>query len=299
MTQPLFSVQHILFPTDFSKTSEAAAAHTAGLARAVNAKVSLLNVVPWLPDWYGASEPYFPVGDDVLRNLELSKKAAEASCLSLLEGLQKQYFSGIPCDLQVRTGGVAKLIVEYAQEIQADLIMIPTRGAGPMRPFLIGSVTAKVLHDAPCAVWTSPHPRELEAFRPYRQIICAVDYRAFSRELLTKAWQVARLFQSRLSVVSAIPNRITASRAAGDHQSIQAQKTETYSALKNLLAELQVNASLHVLEGMTGEVIQRAAAMEDGDLVVIGHGRLDEPFGHLRTHAFEIIWNSPCPVLSL
>jgi hypothetical protein len=39
--------------------------------------------------------------------------------------------------------------------------------------------------------------------------------------------------------------------------------------------------------------------MEDGDLVVIGHGHLAEPSGHLHTHAYEIIWNAPCPVLSL
>jgi nucleotide-binding universal stress UspA family protein len=298
MTQLPFRIQRILFPTDFSKPSQLAAAHTAGLAREVKAKVSLLNVVPWLPDWYGASEPYFPVGDEVLRNLEISKKSAEASCLGLLEGLQKQYFSDIPSDLQVRTGGVAQLIVECAQEIQADLIMMPTRGTGPMRPFLIGSVAAKVLHDAPCAVWTSPHPKELEVFRPYRQIICALDYRCLSRELLMKASQVAGLFESRLSVVSAIPNRITVAGQC-DYQSVQAQKAVTYSAVKDLLSELQINASLHVLEGATGEVIQRAAANEDGDLVVIGRGHLEKPLGHLQTHAFEIIWNSPCPVLSL
>ena len=38
-----------------------------------------------------------------------------------------------------------------------DLIMMPTHGYGPFRRFLLGSVTAKILHDATCPVWTSTH----------------------------------------------------------------------------------------------------------------------------------------------
>ena len=32
--------------------------------------------------------------------------------------------------------------------------MMPTHGCGPLRRFLLGSVTAKVLHDVSTAVWT-------------------------------------------------------------------------------------------------------------------------------------------------
>jgi nucleotide-binding universal stress UspA family protein len=43
-------------------------------------------------------------------------------------------------DACVKLGGVAESIVEYAGEMKADLIMMPTRGLGPMRRFLIGSL---------------------------------------------------------------------------------------------------------------------------------------------------------------
>jgi hypothetical protein len=39
----------------------------------------------------------------------------------------------------------------------ADLIMMPTYGMGSFRRHLIGSVTAKVLHDVACPVWTAAH----------------------------------------------------------------------------------------------------------------------------------------------
>lgn len=299
MTLPPFRIQQILFPTDFSNSSESAGLHIAGLAKVVGARISILNIVPWQSGWHGASEAHFAFGDDVLRKLELSQKAVEAACLRKLEALKKQYFQNIECSLSVRTGGVAESVVDYARDIKADLIMMPTRGAGPPRPFLIGSVTAKVLHDTRCAVWTSPHPKELEAFRPYRQIVCAMDYRLLSRELLVRASQVSQLFKSRLSLVTAIPCPAAASVPCAEREAVRSLKSETVSALRHLLQELSMDASLHVLEGTVGDTIRQAVAMEDGDLVVISRGHLDEPSGHLHTHAYEIIWNSPCPVLSV
>lgn len=299
MTHPPFRIQQILFPTDFSKSSEAAAAHVAGLAKVIGAKVLALSVVPWLSGWHGVSEPYFVVSDDTLRKLELNQQATEASCLKTLEAFKKQYFQEIECDFCIKTGGVAESIVEYARESQVDLIMMSTRGMGPPRPFLIGSVTAKVLHDARCAIWTSPHPRELETFHLYRQIVCAMDYRVLSRDLLARTAQLAGLFKSRLSLMTVIPCPTTSSIPCAERQSVRALRSEAVSVLQRLLQELSIDASLHILEGTVGEAIRQTVVMEGADLVVIGRGHLDEPSGHLRTHAYEIIWNSPSPVISL
>jgi len=293
-----FQIKTVLFPTDFSKSSESAASHVAGLAHATHAKVHLLNVVPWLPSWHGASEPYFVVSDEALRQLEADRKTAEILCLEKLQTVRQRHFRDVECDCLTKIGGVAKSIVDCAQETAADLIMMPTHGLGSPRPFLIGSVTARVLHDVRCAVWTSPHPIELSSFRPYRQIICAVDFRLLPLELLIRASEVAELFHSHLSLVSAIPCPSSDANAQG-RKSVRLLKEETASALHDQLEELHIDAPLHVLEGSIGDVIRRVAAMEDADLVVIGRGHLDEQMGQLRTHAYEIIWSSPCPVLSL
>ena len=55
--------------------------------------------------------------------------------------------------------------------------MMPTHGRGPFRRFVLGSVTAKVLHDAPCPVWTSAHLDENSTPMPSNlsNILCAVD----------------------------------------------------------------------------------------------------------------------------
>jgi hypothetical protein len=46
-------------------------------------------------------------------------------------------------------------------------------------------------------------------------------------------------------------------------------------------------------------VVRRLVEEQNVDLVVTNRGHLRHPFGKLRTHAYEIILESPCPVLSL
>ena len=51
-----------------------------------------------------------------------------------------------------------------------DLVMMPSYGLGFFRPSLLGSVTAKVLNDTSCPVWTNIHSDEAPALE---RISCA------------------------------------------------------------------------------------------------------------------------------
>jgi len=69
--------------------------------------------------------------------------------------------SGISVQRCVQSGDPALHITQYARQKKADLIMIPTHGYGSFRSLLLGSVTANVLHDAECPVWTTAHASEI------------------------------------------------------------------------------------------------------------------------------------------
>jgi nucleotide-binding universal stress UspA family protein len=286
----------ILFPTDFSKPSEAIAEHVAGIAKTLGTKVWLLSVEPSLEDWRGSSESYFgPLTESARINLQQERQTSSDLRLKLLEGFQKQYFGSVEIECCVRAGGVAETVVDFAKEKDIGMIMMSTRGLGPTRRFLIGSTAAKVLHDAPCAVWTSPHPCELGPFHPYRNIIIAMDYRRLSADLLVRASEIAGRFGASLGVYTAIPPLGLADRGL-----LLKLKEEIASALKHQLAEAKLKASVHLLEGNPGDVIaQVATEIEAADLIITGRGHLDEAAGHLRTHNYEIIWNAPCPVITL
>ncbi len=288
--------QNILFPTDFSKSSDAVVSHVAGLARMFGAKVWLLNVVPSFADLHGVSESYFgPFSAATLVRLEAERKTLAQDCLKRLRCIQQQHLGRLGSEVCVKSAGVAESIVEYAGEINAGLIMMPTRGLGPMRRFLIGSVTAKVLHDASCPVWTSPHPCELEPFHPYRRVVFAVDYLGMGADLLVPASQIAEFFHAQLSVLTALPPDGT----SGD-ESVQKRNRAVAERLREQIAAREVKASVHVMEGNPGEVVRQVAEeMEEADLIVIGRGHLETSTGYARTHAYEIICNAPCPVLTL
>src|SRR3954470_23199868 len=136
----------IVFRVDFSQSSEPTAPHVRCIAEQTGATVVLLHVIPWLSAWYGVTElrPAIP-GDSDLRKLE---EQAEVG----LEIFRGKYFSGIVSHREIQSGAVAETITDRAVNWGVDLIMMPTRGLGRSRRFLIGSTAAKVLHDANCAV---------------------------------------------------------------------------------------------------------------------------------------------------
>ena len=53
-------------------------------------------------------------------------------------------------------GGAAHAIADAATEVDADLVVVGTRGQGPVSGLLLGSVTNRLLHVAPCAVLAVP-----------------------------------------------------------------------------------------------------------------------------------------------
>jgi nucleotide-binding universal stress UspA family protein len=94
-----------------------------------------------------------------------------------LAAFVRDAFKDLSVGHPMEEGDPAQTIVTYAREHSIDLIMMPTHGYGPFRSLLIGSVTAKVLHDTGIPVWTSAHSTDpaLPASSPYERILCAVD----------------------------------------------------------------------------------------------------------------------------
>ena len=100
-------------------------------------------------------------------------------------------------------GEAGTVIHKVLQHQGADLVMMPTRGCGPLRRLLLGSVTAKVLHDVSAAVWTSTGAaiEEHTPTVPYKSIICALDETAESEVILRAAAALAKSYQANLALV--------------------------------------------------------------------------------------------------
>ncbi len=286
-------LERILVPVDFSERSVGAAHYVEALADPKGCEITLVHVATPLNYELSALD----VGGTVLAELN-SDRAAELR--QQLDGFLQEPLARFRVNRVLLDGDPARRIVEYAHEQRTSLIVMPTHGYGLFRRFLLGSVTAKVLHDADCPVWTGVHIEEApaEGIR-FRKVMVAVDL-CPAQALKAIAWgsTFADQFGAELVLVHAYPSlegrggngisewRENAERAATDEISKMQQK-------------LGVDAPVLLQAGDPAAVVTNVALREGADVLVIGRGSAAGVFGRLRANAYAIIRQSPCPVVSV
>jgi nucleotide-binding universal stress UspA family protein len=201
----------------------------------------------------------------------------------------------------VLNGEPASKIAEYAHAHGIDLIMLPTHGYGPFRRLMLGSIAAKVLHDASCPVWTGVHMEQVPRLEDiaFKKIVCAIDLGEQSCPTLRWANEFAAEFGASLTVVHAIPEAKEAVSLYADDQArekLVRQATEQVEAVKNCVGS---NASVCITAEDTAYGVCGCAGREKADLLVIGRSVTQGMWGRLKANAYSIIRQSPCPVVSV
>jgi nucleotide-binding universal stress UspA family protein len=284
----------ILLPVDFSKHGAGAARYAAALAKQFEAELTLFHVNPILVGAVIAPREFSgPIDTGWVTVLEAQRRRDLAS-------YDAAEFQGVALNRVVVTGDPASQIVEYAHREKVDLIVMPTHGYGPFRRFLLGSVTAKVLHDAECPVWTGTHMEEAaeHEWRGMNRVLCAVDGGPTSERVLDWAWRFGCEFGSLLTVVHAIP-KLEAPDDFVDADWRHGRIEGAAAPLRCLLRKIGACGSVLVEEGTPSKIVAGVAARQGADLVVIGRSPAEGFLGRLRANAYAIVGDSPCPVVSL
>jgi nucleotide-binding universal stress UspA family protein len=288
---PLF--RNILFPVDFSKRSHAMAPAVEAMATRNHAELTLLHTFELPVGGYGDAYAYTPSTIDEFHD------ASQAS----IDRFAHEHFSNLdPESLKtvVQLGGPVESIVEYVNKNAIDLVMMPSHGRSRFRALLLGSVTAGVLHDTHCPVWTDTHWDQSPApAGPCTSVVCAIDLTPKAVEPLRFAKRIACENKASLHIVysePAIEDLVHSESARRFRRFLQFRAKEEYEPLAQ---QANLDAPLEVVEGPIGASIADAVRHQKGDLLVIGRGVIEERLGRLRTNAYDIIRNSPCPVLSV
>ncbi|HWR52755.1 MAG TPA: universal stress protein [Bryobacteraceae bacterium] len=290
----MLELTKILVPIDFSERCLGATRYAEALAKHFSAEVVLFHALE--PIRYELSSLEFggAVMTDLLQN------RTEQTRAQLNEFLAEELTS-VPVRRVLQDGDPAEMIVGYAHQEKVGLIAMPTHGYGPFRRFILGSVTAKVLHDADCPVLTGVHMEEAPTLDSisFRTIVCAVDLGPQSRKAVCWAAHLAGAFSAKLVLTHAIPcieskpgeyfdAELTGELAQGAHEE-----------LAKLRHGLEVDAQIAVERGDPPRRVCDVVTENKGDLLVIGRGSAGGVFGRLRTNAYAIIRQSPCPVVSV
>src|SRR4029077_15280139 len=106
-------------------------------------------------------------------------------------------------DSIAQEGEAGTVIDQVVQHQGADLVMMPTQGCGPLRRLLLGSVTAKVLHDVSAAVWTGVGSAiaDHQPAIPYKSIVCALDESDEAEAVLRAAAALAESYKAKLALI--------------------------------------------------------------------------------------------------
>src|SRR5882757_9608828 len=134
----MLPISKILVPVDFSERCLATLPYAAAIASGYNAELTLLHVVNPVYS-IPAAGPFGPVVVPVPSSVFTDAvKHLDIFGADLLRGVRvrRLVYEGDPVDQ----------IVAFAHSEGINLIVMPTHGFGLLRQFLLGSVTAKILH---------------------------------------------------------------------------------------------------------------------------------------------------------
>jgi nucleotide-binding universal stress UspA family protein len=271
----------MLFPVDFSEPSAAMAPLVASIAKHFHAGLTLIHVLP--PN--ALDEHRIQAQED-------------------LSAFAWPYFAGMSTYQAIVEGDPAEAILKYARDQRTDLIMMPTHGYGPFRRFLLGSVAERVLRDATCPVWTDIH-HEMRVGENHggsddlrvKNVVCAVDLSNGSRTALRWAAGFASDMSAKLTIVHAIARTMPTPEVPVDWT--PQMEEAALEEIEKLQRSEGTHADARVVTGEVSHAVRDAVEEVRGDLLVIGRGPDDGAWARLTDHAYPIVRNAPCPVVSV
>jgi nucleotide-binding universal stress UspA family protein len=183
---------------------------------------------------------------------------------------------GLAADATVMSGRPATVIVDQARQLRADLVVVGSRGRGPLASLLLGSVSAEVVDHAPCPVLVVRAPIE-------GPTLVAVDGSASANGAVTYLVANPITFDRPIEVVSVAhrPGATTAWEVAGlsaialegleERHKVERRDLEAVAArAATRLRATGYRARWSLAEGHAPEQIIATAAGLDCDLIVMG-----------------------------
>jgi nucleotide-binding universal stress UspA family protein len=294
----VIEISRILCPIDFSEYSRHALQHAFAIA-----------------GWYGSHLTVLFVSVNVptmdLPPMPLSDKERE-DFLSRM----RSFAGSTPAEVQVNfvvreATDVRRAILEQADTLMADLLVIGSHGRSGFERFLLGSVTETVARKAPCPVMVVPAHANgdrrglVHGGKP--RMLCAVDFSDASLGALEFALSLAEESDADLTLLHSIevpPELLEHIPVPPDFNVDQvhaAARAGSLQRLRDLVPEparTYCHVETTVGEGAAYRRILQTAEEQRADLIVMGvHGRGGVELLLFGSNTARVIRAAHCPVL--
>lgn len=282
------TLKNILFATDFSTASNAAAPIAIEIARRYGAKVYGVHVNRF--DDYTAAAP-----NAWAAMAEAAEKETKEDAGRLNEQLQ-----GIEHEVVIGKGSIWEVISNLIEQKEIDLIVLGTRGRTGLGKVILGSAAEQILRQSPCPVLTvGPHVNLWsDQYAKMREILYATDLAADNPIAAPYAISLAQENQAHLVLLHVIEDQ-----KAGDLLENPKAVDIKERKLQQLVTEqvgLWCEPTYIVEQGAVAEKILDVAKRRHTDLIVMGA----RPAKGLVTHlnigtVHEVVSQATCPVLTV
>ncbi len=166
---PYNGLKRVLLIVDGSEESTAMISCMGGFPIPQEATFDVLHIAPPIPTkdeiiqhWHGGFDIAFTIPlQEIQKEVKIrAEKEKDAGEKLLEESVEMLKQTGIDARSTMLRGDAATEIIQYAQDHEIDLIVCGGRGLGPIRSWILGSVSRKLLHYAHCSVMVVKSKRE-------------------------------------------------------------------------------------------------------------------------------------------
>lgn len=289
----------ILFPTDFSECSEQALDHALFLAESFGAELHMLHAVLLHQEDPANPEQQFASNVDLLDRLSriAQTRLAELADRSATQVKVRQ--------VERRGFSAAVVILEYAEEVGAELIVMGTHGHRAAARFFLGSVAEQVVRHSECPVLTLRRRRTERPLEAIESILVPVDFSEHSRQAIVTAVSLADRWQAKIELVHVleIPPLPAFYGPVPEVASAQRLLELSDGELRQLGESLVpdgIQWTVTTLEGSASTEIVRHGREVGSDLIVIpSHGRSGLDRLLMGSTTQRVLRMADCPVLTL
>lgn len=287
----MLTIQHVLLPTDRTAWSEVVFAHAARYAQHHGATLHVLTVAPGEAGESLVTAPPANADDFTER---LHRAAAEAVG-----------FDVVHADLAAPS--VQRGILDYAERVGADLIVMATHGRRGVDHALIGSIAEAVVRRSACPVLTVRPTADHIETRPQR-VLVPIDLSVHARRALAHARELIEGSEAELHLVHVaqpFPNYGVVDMPPEAEEISDQERGAIEAAMREIAAEVLGAApavTLHVKSaiGNPAAIVLDLAGRLDVDLIVLGsHGRSGIRRFWLGSVTEKVVQLAPCPVFTV
>ncbi|WP_458210043.1 universal stress protein [Haladaptatus sp. NG-SE-30] len=283
--------ERVLVAVDDSDCAKRAAKFGIELANATDASVDMLHVLQ---------------GGAFLRNKDAAMRAASEHGEKLLDEVM-EFTTGLDVtgERHLIEGKPSKVITDFADDRDADLIVMGRQGIAGLGARLLGSVTGRVLRRADVPVLTIPEGDvEAETGRTYEQILVTTDGSKAAEWSAPFARDIARQYGAPIHILNVVDVQAMAGvfDAGGVSREYiewcEEQGHEATDRFADRIGETGDDIQSAVVQGMTHTAIQEYIDENDIDLVVMAsEGQSNLAGQHLGSVTGRILRTVDVPVL--